>query len=176
MNFRTFLSLPSSLKQIHLVRDEIIQHPHYFFDVFELIFEKENKHAWRAAWAIEKVSEKEASFFSDKEIIDLMTFSISIENSSLLRSVLSILINLPIPKNLPVEFINLCFEKTISMKESVAVQALSIKMLLRISEIEPDFMPEIIATLENVDITCVSAGYIAMRAQVLKHLYKKMKS
>ena len=171
MDFRTFLSLPSSLKQINLVRDEIIQNPICFFDVFQLIFEKDYKHAWRAAWAIEKVSEKDASFFSENEIIQLMTFSQHIKNSSLLRSVLSILINLPIPKNLPVEFINLCFDNMISMKEPVAVQALSIKMLHRISEIEPDFIPEIIATLENIDTSCCSAGYIAMRTQVLRSLY-----
>ena len=174
MDFRAILSSPITLKELILIKDEILKNPTTFSEVFEFIFEKTSKWAWRAAWAIEKVSEADTSFFSEKEILRLMELSVFIQNDGLKRAVLAILINLPIPENLPVEFINVCFERMISMRESVAVQALSMQMLLRIGNKIPELIPEILVTLENMDLTGVSAGYLAIRKKTMKALTKKM--
>lgn len=175
-NFRFILSTAKKLHEINQVRDEILQFPEKFDQLFDLIFDHKFKDAWRVAWTVEKIAEKNTTLFSTKNTLKLMEFACTIQKSGLLRSVLSIIINLPLPNEIPVKFINTCFDKMISMKEPVAVQALSMKMLQRIANKEPDFIPEIIVTLENVDTSNVSAGYIAIRRNVLNTLYKKQKS
>jgi len=185
MEISSLLSSPVTLQELNIVRDEILQNPVKFNDVYLLIFNENSKLAWRAAWAVEKISEKNTSFFSENHILQLMSFYTENDNqdkcayspsNSLKREILSILINLSLPKNIPVEFINVCFDKIISMKEPVAIQTLCMKMLLRITDIEPDFITEIIVTLENIDLSRVTSGYIACRKNILQTLYKKSKS
>lgn len=176
MDLCSILSSPITLKELNLVRDEILQHPNRFSEVFELIFEEKPNTAWRAAWAVEKTSEKNPAFFTEKEILRLMNYSLTVKNGGLQRSILAILINLPLPEDLPVSFINACFERMISKAQPVAVQALSMRMLQRVAEKEPDFIPEILFTLENVDLNSVSAGYVAIRRKVMTQLQKRLKS
>lgn len=176
MDFRSILSSPITLKEINLVRDEILQNPYRFSEIFELIFEEKPNTAWRAAWAVEKVSEKQPAFFTEKESLRLINHSLVINHRSLQRSILSILINLPLPENLPVPYINACFERMTSTAQPVAVQALSMRMLQRVAEKEPDFIPEILLTLENVDLNSMSAGYVAIRRKVMTQLQKYLKS
>lgn len=176
MHFRSILSSSTSLKTVNLIRDEVLDQPKRFAELFELIFEEKPNIAWRAAWAAEKVSEKESHFFTEIEILRLINHSLIVKHGGLQRSILSILINLPLPENLPVEFINACFERTISTSQPVAVQVLSMRMLQRVAEKEPAFIPEIIATLENVDLTAMSAGYVAARRNIMTRLLKRLKS
>ena len=177
MDFRSILSSSTSLKTVNLIRDEVLDQPKRFAELFELIFDAEKpKMAWRAAWAAEKVSETQTDFFTEKEIIRLINHSLIVKHGGLQRSILSILINLPLPENIPVEFINACFERTISTSQPVAVQALSMRILQRVAEKAPAFIPEIIATLENVDLTAMSAGYVAARRNIMTRLLKRLKS
>ena len=164
-----------NLVKIKHITDDVKTDASKFDELFEYIFEKDIKLAWHAAWVVEKIIEKESSRISEEKIIRLFLYFPAIKNSSLQRAVLSVLIHLPLPENLPVEFINACFEKMISMKILVAVQALSMMMLERIAEKEPDFIPEILVTLENVDLTTVSAGYLATRKKVMKSLRAKLR-
>lgn len=176
MDLHSLLSASLTLKKLNIIADTIISDKEKFNELFEMIFDTNVKIAWHAAWAVEKISEKDCSFFSEEQIERLILLSIQATNNSLKRSVLSVIINLPLPENLSVEFINVCFERMISMKEPVAVQALSMRLLQRIAEKEPEFIPEILVTLENVDLTAVSAGYLAIRKNVMKVLNARLKS
>jgi len=60
----------------------------------------------------------------------------------------------------------------ISPKFPIAVQALSMKMLYRICQIEPDFKPEIIAILEDINYQDYSSGFNSTRNSILKVLKK----
>lgn len=61
----------------------------------------------------------------------------------------------------------------LSPKSSIGVQALSMKILLRISEIEKDFRSELTVCLENTDDELYSAGFRASKRTVLKSLKLK---
>lgn len=176
MDVGTIFSSSLSLKEVLFVRDKVLEQPHLFSDIFELIFDINYKVAWRAAWTVEKVSETNLSFFREKDTLRLMIFLSKATDNSLKRAILSILTNLPIPKNVPVHFINTCFEKMTSSKEPIAIQVLSMRMLNRITDTFPEFIPELLATLENIDLTSVSAGYLAHRRIVLKKLDKRLNS
>jgi len=167
MNYREHLSRPLSHRFIDLLVQEILINPSDKDLVFQLIFDPEIKVAWRAAWACQKISEKHPQWFNGSQFKILATLSITTSHGGLQRGCLSILNNLPVPAEISVEFINTCFERMVSPKSPIAVQALSMKMLFRICAVEPAFKSELIATLENIDPSDYSAGFNCTRRNVL---------
>jgi hypothetical protein len=173
MEYREHLSRPLSKYFLEGIVRTVFENPSDFHLLFQLIFDEDEKVAWRAAWACTKMSEREPEWFSQEQIRELMSFTLTTTHGGLLRGCMSILQNLPLPNSIPVEFINACFDWMISPKSPIAVQSLSMKMLLRICKIEPDFKPELAAYLENIDSDAYSAGFNSTRKHVLNSLKNK---
>jgi hypothetical protein len=173
MDYREYLRRPLSKHFVdHLVL-EIFGNPSDFEIVYRLIFDQDANVAWRAAWACQKISDKHPEWFDDMHFNELAKLAISTKQGGLQRGCLSTLNNLLLPNPIPVEFINACFDWMVSAKSPIAVQALSMKMLLRICRNEPDFKPELMAYLENIDFENYSAGFKSTRNNVLKALKSK---
>ena len=170
MDYREHLFRPLSKHFVDYLAQEIFANPADFDLVYQLIFDVDVKVAWRAAWACQKISEKHPEWFTDNQFTELALLAISSSHGGLQRGCLSILFNLPLPNPIPVEFINACFDRMISLKYPIAVQSLSMKMLLRICKSEPDFKPEFIATLENIDFESYSPGFKSTRNNIFKAL------
>lgn len=170
MNYREQLSSPISKNFLDELVQNVFDNPKDFQHVFQLIFDADNKVAWRAAWACAKVSEKHPDWFSDKQVVEIMEFTISISHGGIHRGCLSILSNLPLPNPIPVDFINACFDWMISPKFPIAVQSLSMKILYSICQREPELSIELKAYLENVDFENYSAGFNSTRKNILKKL------
>lgn len=169
-NYRTYLLRPLSELYVDKLVLEVFQHPSDFETVYQLIFDSDNKVQWRAAWVCQKISEKHPEWFSEQQFIELSSFAISISHSGIQRGCLCVLNNLLLPNPIPVELINACFDWMIFSKSSVAVQALSMKLLGRICQKEPDFTPELVAYLENIDFESYSPGFKSTRKNTLKAL------
>lgn len=173
---RAFLSETIGRKEVNLLRDILLEDTEQFESVFQMIFEQDEKIAWHAAWVVEKVSEANPLLFSDVHKQSLIQFVLTNEHQGLLRLCLSILLNLPVYQPVSVEFVNACFNRMLFPRESVAVQVLSMKILGEICRIEADFIPELIACLENVEESLYTSGYLAAKRTVLKSLvYNKKK-
>lgn len=172
MNLRDQLAHPASLRYIDKLVVEIYAEPDLFSSLYRLVFDSDMKIAWKAAWACDKISEQWPDWFTEAQFLELSTLILHTSHSGWQRGCLSILLHLPLPAEIPVDFINFCFDSMISAKSAIAVQALSMKMLLRISQQEPDFALELRAYLENLDTNCYSAGFIATRKNTLKVLNK----
>ncbi len=173
MDYREHLAQPLSKRFVDVLVMEVFSKPEDFPVVYRLIFDENIKVAWRAAWAVQKISEKHPEWFSEKIFLELTEICINTKHGGLHRGCLSILLNLPIPNSIPVEFINSCFEWMISPRFPIAVQALSMKLLYRICLIEPDFLPEFKAYLENASPDDYSPGFISTRKNILKLLNSK---
>jgi len=143
-----------------------------FSIVFELMFDKNEKTAWHAAWICEKVSERSPHFFSEKAIEQIVALAISTIFTGLQRLLLSMILNLGLPNEISVDFINLSFERMISPKSPVAVQVLSMKVLHEFTKREPDLKAELKAYLESIDIENYTSGYRSARKNILKKLQK----
>lgn len=138
--------------------------------VFELMFEKKEKIAWRAGWICEKVSEVSPHFFTEslmKRIIDLV---VETPYAGLQRSLLSMVLNLGLPVDVSVDFINLSFDRMISPKSPISVQVLSMKVLYEFTKREPDLKRELKVYLESIDVNNYSVGYRSARKNILKKL------
>lgn len=170
MDYRAQLSRPLSPFFLDELVYSVFNNPTEFGIIYQLIFDNDEKIAWRAAWACVKISEQRPEWFSTEHIQEIVTFTLSISHGGLHRGCMSILSNLPLPQPIPVDFINACFEWMISPKFPIAVQALSMKMLYRVCEIEPDFIPELMAYLENINTNDYSNGFNSTRNNVLNLL------
>lgn len=173
MDYREHLRQPLSKRFVDILALEIFANPTDFDVVYQLIFDDNEKVAWRAAWACQKISAKHPEWFNNIHFIELAKLTISTKQGGLQRGCLSVLNNIPLPNSIPVEFINACFDWMVSFKSPIAVQALSMKMLLRICQKEPDFKPELVAYLENIDFENYSAGFKSTRKHVLNTLKSK---
>ena len=172
-DYRQHLIRPLSLHYIdHLVK-EVISSPADFETVYRLIFDSEEKVAWRAAWACQKISEKHPEWFIEKQFIEMANLIVSNSHGGLQRGCLSVLNNLPVPESLPVGFINACFERIYHPSTPISVQCLSMKILYRICLIKPGFIPELKAYLENIDPGAYTAGFRSTRTHILKALKNK---
>jgi len=170
MDYREYLLRPLSKRFVDHLVAEIFAHPADFGLVYQLVFDKDMNVAWRAAWACQKISDKHPEWFTGNHFTELASLSISTSHGGLLRGCLSTLNNLSLPTSIPVELINACFDWMVSAKSSIATQALSMKLLLKISTVEPDFKAELKAYLENIDYYNYSAGFNSTRRNVLKAL------
>ena len=173
MNYRLHLLRPLSRHFVDLLVQEIFVNPSDAIIIYRLIFDSDDKVAWRAAWACQKISDKHPEWYNDQQFIEIGLLTLTTKHGGLQRGCLSILNNLPLPDLIPVELINACFEWMVSPKSPIAVQALSMKLLHKICLQEPGFTVELIAYLENIDPNDYSAGFKSTRKNVLKALINK---
>jgi hypothetical protein len=173
MDYREHLIRPLSCHYVDLLVLEVFANPSDMKTVYNLVFDPEVKVAWRAAWACQKISDKHPEWFTEKQFTEIAKLTISTSHGGLQRGCLSVLNNLTIPNPIPVELINACFDWMVSPKSPIAVQALSMKMLFRICQIEPDFKQELISYLENIDSSAYSTGFNCTRKNVLNQLINK---
>lgn len=173
MDYRNFLLQPIQLRYIDQLVLEVEQNPQDFIVVFQLIFDTDANVAWRAAWACGKIALKHADWFTDNHFMELAALATSTSQGGLHRGCLSILTTISIPKPIPVELLNSCFEWMVSPRFPIAVQALSMKLLYQFCMIEPELIPELRAYLELITPEDYSKGYVAARNKVLKKLIAK---
>lgn len=173
MDYRNQLLRPLSKRYVDQLVFEVFANPVDFNLVFQLIFDSDERVAWRAAWACQKMSEKYPEWFTVEQFYELSSLSISTTHSGVRRGCLGILNQLALPESLPVALINACFDWMASQKSAIAVQALSMKMLGRICENEPAFIPELVACLSAIDYDNYSPGFKTTRKKILKRLKTK---
>ncbi len=172
MEYRELLSTSLTLKKLVVIVDGILNNPPDFDIVFQLMYDSNSGVAWHAAWAIEKISERYPELLNPDYLDRIISLSLITKNQGLLRTLLSILVNLPIKEPIHVGLLNSCFDWMISQQQAIAVQALSLKLLYKICLIEPDLKPELLAYLENFEIEGLSPAMKATRANVVKLLKK----
>ena len=175
MDYRAHLLLPLSKRYIDQLALEVFIHPETFARIYELIFDTDTTVAWRAAWACQKISEKQPELFTDKQFNELAAFTIASSHDGIKRGCLGTLNNLPLPQPIPVELINACFDWLISTKSAIAVQALSLKLLYKFCLNEPGLIPELEAYLENFDNEGLSPGLVSTKRNITKLLKNNKK-
>jgi len=171
MDFLKIFSKPITKEVIVQIISEIRMQPVEFQKVFDLIFNENNNIAWRAAWVVDNFSRKNNDCICDKMKVKLMDFSQTVTKDGHLRLCLSILLNAGLPANVSGEFINFCFGNILNKKTAVAVKALSVKILSKICETEPDLRNELKVVLQNIDIQNYTAGM----KSVVKHFFSDFK-
>lgn len=170
MNYRELLSSPLYRNSFEIALQDVKTSIDTFNEVYNLMFDKNEKMAARAAWLCEKVSEQLPGYFSEQALPQIMELSIKASYNGLQRLTLTILLNLGLPDEVSVDFINVCFERMISPKYPTAVQVLSMKILYELTKSEPDFRSELQSYLDTIEIENYSVGYQTARRNIMKKL------
>jgi len=169
-NYREFLARPIARLFLHEIVESVSIYPEDFDTIYKLIKDPKEKISWRAAWACEKVFEKYPDFLAGKEE-ELISFVMKNNHSGTRRILLSILLELPTPKPLPVDFLDFCFNNMLDLNQAIATQALCIKMAYKLCLLEPELLPELKLYLENAELEYYSIGVKTCVRNVLKKLY-----
>lgn len=172
MNYKEILSRPVNRIDFTSILQAAIDDTDVFQTIFDQMFDPNEKIAWRSAWICEKVSEKYPDYFSEPAVNKIIELALSTPYTGVQRLTLSMLFNLPLPEEIPVDLINVSFERMVSPKSPTAVQVLSMKLLFLFSRREPDFAIELKSYLESVDADEYTVGYQTARRNILKKLSK----
>lgn len=168
-DFETKLSSTLSRNFVDAIVESVLFYPEDFEPLYSLVTNKETKLSWRAAWACEKLSELTPEWFIPK-YDEIVSLTLSMKHSGTKRLLLSILYNLPVPAEFPVELYNFCLEKMLSPDEAIAIQALCIKLAYKIALKEPELLCEIRLYLENAETEYFSTGVKNCIRNVLKKI------
>ena len=121
---------------------------HVAASVAEYPDDTDNRVAWRAAWACEKLSALSPDrLLPHREEIARRLFRCQHDGTK--RLLLSVLYRLPPDESFPVELYNYCIEHMVSPAEKAAVQALCIKTAFRLGKREPELLWELKFYLEK---------------------------
>ncbi|MBP6634279.1 MAG: hypothetical protein KA177_00370 [Paludibacter sp.] len=173
MIYKAYLSQSLTLKLLEPAIQSVLDNEADFEIVFDLMTDDNDKVAWRSAWLCEKLSERRPTLFKSTHFSALISLSLRTKNDSVRRLALSMLINLKINSEIPVELLNACYQWISSDKYPVAVQALSLGLLYHFCTLEPELKPELCAYLENFETANLSPGMKAMRRNIIKKLNSK---
>jgi hypothetical protein len=166
-DYRGLLSRPIAGLSLHEIVDAVGVYPDDFNIIYHLITDPEKKIAWRAAWACEKVFEKYPALLEGKQE-ELIGLVMKNNHSGTRRILLSILLELPIPKPLPIDFLEFCFNNMLAPDQAIATQALCIKIAYKLCLLEPELLPELKLYLENATLEYYSPGVKSCVRNVLK--------
>lgn len=151
---------------------EIEQKDELFHTLYNIAMADDSSTANRALWVCEKLSEKHPSLFAPcyDELTDRLLTS---NNDTARRLLLSILFNLPIPTPLPIHLLNYCFDHLLNPQDSIAVQALCIKLAYQLCRHQPELQQELQTILENAEATFYSPGVQSAIRSTLRKLQGK---
>ncbi|MDR3705356.1 MAG: hypothetical protein P4L28_05565 [Paludibacteraceae bacterium] len=149
---------------------EAIQNQPLFDKLISLSFSDNKRLAWRAAWVLSHLHEKQPQLL-EPHFAQIMEFVPQSQIDGARRSFIYILSNTSF-NEYPVSFINLCFDWMLSPKQPVAIQVYCMRILVRVCKVYPDFKSELVVCLESVNTVDYSKGFASARRNVLKSLGK----
>lgn len=169
LNYEDLLGGPICTANVHRIVEDVSQNPDLFDRIYQLTFHQDTKISWRATWACEKLSERYPDWFISKQSEIIKTL-LACNHDGKKRLLLSILSNLPLPDPYSVALLDYVLEKMLDPKESIGVQALSIKFAYRLCQVDKDLIGELKQHLESADTDIYSAGVKSSIKNVLKKI------
>ena len=148
-DFKKALESTLGRKYIDSIVEQVMDSPARFDDLYALTEHEEEKIAWRATWACEKLSILAPSLLISKRE-ELMQRAMQCPHGGIRRLLLNTLLHLPVPKPINVAFLDFCLNGMLSPAETVAGQAVCMKLAYAICLKEPELMGELEAYLENM--------------------------
>ena len=168
-DYKEYLNRSIDRLYLHEIVDSVSLFPEDFDILYNLIKDPQSKISWRAAWACQKVFDKYPDFLYGKQE-ELISLVMKSNHDGTKRILLSILLELPTPQPLPVDFLDFCFEHMLNLNDAIAVQSLCIKIAYKLCLLEPELLPELKLYLENAELEYYSVAVKTCTRNILKKL------
>ena len=137
-----------SRRNIDLVTDWILEKPDVISSVVKLSLSHNEESSWRAAWALEKVSERAKEPLADY-IETIINELHKIKLSGTRRIISKILMLHTIPENSEGKILDFCLSMIELPKEPVAVKANCMTIIFNLLPKYPELKNEIFAIIED---------------------------
>jgi hypothetical protein len=139
-----------------------------FGKVYEMMFSKDAKVAWRSAWIIDCSSEDYPELL-EPHLTEIISHFFGTNNSSLLRIYTRMLSRYRLPEEFLGKIIDRCYS-LISPLHPVAVRVNAMQVLYNIAVQEPDLKPELLIAIDGI----IEEGGTAGLMNKAEKLYKKL--
>ena len=116
-DFKKALESTLGRKYIDSIVEQVMDSPARFDDLYALTEHEEEKIAWRATWACEKLSILAPSLLISKRE-ELMQRAMQCPHGGIRRLLLNTLLHLPVPKPINVAFLDFCLNGMLSPAET----------------------------------------------------------
>ena len=140
-------------------------------ELYTLLFDKDDKVAYQAAWVFThfSISENEWLYTKQEELINEV---LSCQHPGKRRLLLNILYRQPIVNPTRVDFLDFCLEHMLSKDELPGVQTLCIKLAYEMCRPIPELLQELRTMLEIMEPALLVPSIRAVRKNVLKAMQK----
>jgi len=169
MNIKERLSARISLNEIQEIISLINYNDLKKRELFNLLFDSNDKIAFQAAWVMSHFSSKDNKWLYSKQD-ELINEVLICKDIGKRRLILTLLYQQPLV-NLRVDFLDFCFERMITEREPLAIQSLCMKMAYELCRPTPELMQELRTALEMMEGELSPAIYAAKR-NILKAMQK----
>ena len=173
MNIKYILSKRIGLDDIQLILNWINEDSERKQELYNLLYNENDKVAYQAAWTMTHYSLEENEWLNvnQNELIDE---AMSCTHAGKRRLILTLLLRQTISNPIRIDFLDFCLERIISRKESVGVQSLCIKLSYKLCCTTPELLQELKTTLDLMNGVS-SPAIQAARRNVLKDIYRNNK-
>lgn len=146
-----FTSRPNKATILALA-DEAMSDASMFAELLRKVYEGPHPECWHAAWVIEKIAQQHPSLLIG-ERSRLVKQAIAPDTpDGLRRLLLTTLHHLPDESELDVKFFNFLLDKMTDLQSPSAVQAIAMKLALRLSSTEPSLQDELLCIIHNLEL------------------------
>jgi len=114
--------------------------------LWEIMISNKHPHAWRAAWSLFHLVEKQRELMRPylKEIVEMLPI---FKHDGQKREMMKVLLLFPTTDLEMGKLVDICFRILDNPNESLAVRVHAMQIIYNISEIEPDIKPELKSTI-----------------------------
>ena len=136
------------------------------------VFDKDYRVARSALWGLTKAADQE---LAELQVLlnELIDQAMQTENSSVRRLTLNVIERLTLEQDdLRTDFLDFCFEHTVSIEEFPGIQTLCMKLAYRMCNFYPELMDELKRTLEAMEIEYYKPAVKCLRKRILSGKYK----
>ena len=125
-----------------------------------------------ALWGLTKAADQE---LAELQVLlnELIDQAMQTENSSVRRLTLNVIERLTLEQDdLRTDFLDFCFEHTVSIEEFPGIQTLCMKLAYRMCNFYPELMDELKRTLEAMETEYYKPAVKCLRKRILSGKYK----
>lgn len=144
--------------------------------LYRLIFDTDRRTSGNAAWILTHLNAKQSKYLYSKQN-ELIREAIQTTNTSKRRLILTLLSKQPFDKKkVTITFLEFCFHHITSVKESIGIKALCMKLAYKQCIDFPLLLKELQMTLELMDSHQLSPGLLVVRKKILKDIQRELKN
>lgn len=161
-----------SRAQADFIADIIIKQPSLIDELVDIVFQNIEPVSRRAAWPLRIISDRKIEMVNPfiPSIIQKLT---EIDNISIHRSFLAILVNADIPENLHGELLQITSEILLDRGSPVASLIYSADIFYKLTVNEPDLLNELKLMLEEIE-PYGTAGVKSKSRHIIKRINKRI--